>query len=46
MHYYLSMKDLQNILIESLLDDEDTLTKPIEDFYLKPFQSIQLWSED
>jgi hypothetical protein len=40
MHYYLSMKDLQNILIESLLDDEDTLTKPIEDFYLKPFQSI------
>jgi hypothetical protein len=34
------MKDLQNILIESLLDDEDTLTKPIEDFYLKPFQSI------
>lgn len=40
MHYYLSMKDLQNILIESLLDDEDTLTKPVEDFYLKPFQSI------
>lgn len=34
------MKDLQNILIESLLDDEDTLTKPIEDFFLKPFQSI------
>lgn len=40
MHYYLSMRDLHNILIESLLDDEDTLTKPIEDFYLKPFQSI------
>lgn len=34
------MKDLQNILIESLLDDEDTLTKPIEEFFLKPFQSI------
>ena len=40
MHYYLSMRDLQNIVIESLLDDEDTLTKPIEDFYHKPFQSI------
>lgn len=34
------MKRLNDILKESILDDEDVLAKPIEDFRNKPFQSI------
>ena len=34
------MKHLNNILKESILDDEEVLAKPIEDFRDKPFQSI------
>lgn len=34
------MKHLNDILKESILDDEDVLAKPLEDFRDKPFQSI------
>jgi hypothetical protein len=34
------MKHLNDILKESILDDEDVLTKPLDDFCDKPFQSI------
>ena len=34
------MKHLNDILKESILDDEDVLVKPLEDFRNKPFQSI------
>ena len=34
------MKHLNYIIKESILDDEDILAKPIEDFRNKPFQSI------
>ena len=34
------MKYLNDILKESILDDEDVLAKPLEDFRDKPFQSI------
>ena len=34
------MKRLNDILKESILDDEEVLAKPIEDFRDKPFQSI------
>ena len=34
------MKFLNDILKESILDDEDVLVKPLEDFRDKPFQSI------
>ena len=34
------MKHLTDILNESILDDEDTLTKPMDDFIDRPFQSI------
>ena len=34
------MKHLNDILKESILDDEEVLAKPIEDFRDKPFQSI------
>ena len=34
------MKHLNDILKESILDDEDVLTKPLDDFRDKPFQSI------
>lgn len=34
------MKHLNDILKESILDDEEVLAKPIEDFSDKPFQSI------
>lgn len=34
------MKHLNDILKESILDDEDVLVKPLEDFRDKPFQSI------
>ena len=34
------MKHLTDILKESILDDEEVLAKPIEDFRDKPFQSI------
>lgn len=34
------MKHLTDILKESILDDEDTLTKPMDDFIDRPFQSI------
>ena len=34
------MKHLTDILNESILDDEDTLTKPMDDFIDHPFQSI------
>lgn len=37
---YLNMKRLNDILKESILDDEDVLTKPLDDFRDKPFQSI------
>lgn len=34
------MKHLTDILNESILDDEDALTKPMDDFIDHPFQSI------
>ena len=34
------MKHLNDILKESILDDEDVLSKPLDDFRDKPFQSI------
>lgn len=34
------MKHLNDILKESILDDEETLAKPIEDFLDNPFRAI------